>query len=311
MGCCYKKNLLLENLNDFMQDFYFRLIRKDFLIAQIKEFNSKTGKNYFEFWSITKLLGIHSELQLQVDYWESAYVQHFETSINGILFIFLLLCKAEAWEKLEYIKYYLNFHVNHAKEADANLIMNLYEFKKILFVYFSCVSVIPLNTFLKIKRSTMSSQFLEQFEKQLKEKFTDDNVQSFTSYILKDYVKKNFYVNAGKFLNEKIELLTNDKLIRETIFNFTTFKSNSWNVRGSKESNSQAVINKLNNNQNPGEEANINTEMKPLKSKGNTNSNSNKQKSSKTKITCLGSEREFLNKNKRETIVFKEKKKNK
>ena len=274
MGCCLKKNYLLKTIDDMMKNFYFRVIRHDFIINQIKEFNNKAIKSYHEFWAVTKLLGIHPDLQLQVDYWETAFVNHSDTSLEGLLMIFLLLCKADMKNKLEYLKYYLSVNINHSKENESNLIMNLYEFKKIILVYFSCLTVVPLETYLKIKGCKD-----EKSDHMMREKFNDTHVKVFTDFILKDYVKKNFYVNAGKFLEEKIEFLVNDRLVRRTIYKFNYNRSGDHDKRKT-ESDSGAD-----------QKEQFNTENKPL-------NNSNKVKKHK-KINSCCSSRELLKKNKK------------
>jgi hypothetical protein len=277
MGCCYKKNYLLKTIDDFMKNFYFRVIRQDFIINQIKEFNSKAVKSYHEFWAITKLLGIHPELQLQVDFWESAFVTHVDNSLDGLLLIFLLLCKADTKNKLEYLKYYLSTNINHSKESDNNLIMNLYEFKKIIMVYFSCLTIIPFETYLKIKDSKD-----EKSDGLMRERFNETNIKLFTDFIIKDYVKKNFYINAGKFLEEKIEFLINDNLIRNTIYKFNLGKG-KLKIGEMPISEEESSGNNFKTNQ-------FNTENKPLKS-------AKVKKHRKTTSCCSG--RELIkNKNK-------------
>lgn len=223
MGCCYKKNYILRKIDDLTNEFYLKSISHDFTIAQVNEFNKKTLKNYFEFWSLTKVLGIHSNYTFQLFYWEAAYVFITNSNLNiiGILLVFLLLCKANPQEKIDYVKYFLSENINHSKERDANLIMNLYEFKKILLVYFSCLTFIPLNIYLKIKEMNKENEKEKAtFEKLIKEKFVEENIKIFTDFMLKDYVKKNFYVNAGKFFDENINFLIDDKLIRMTVYKF-------------------------------------------------------------------------------------------
>jgi hypothetical protein len=283
MGCCNKKNIL-EKLNEYMNDFYFRLIRQDFVVNQIKEFHNKTVKTYFEFWSLTKLLGIHTNLNFQVNFWELAYVSHADKNgIEGILFVFLLLCKADYSDKLRYVKSYLSVNINHSKEDDNNLIMTLVEFKKILFVYFSCLTTIPFESYIK----TQTNRNLES-EDLIKKKFHPDEIKYFTDDILKNYVKKNFYVNAGKFLDDKINLLVNDNEIRKKICNFVGSKK-LYKKMSDEVDNTNTVENKIENEE-------INTEAKPLKTQNN-------KKKKKAVSCCSGS-----NSNK-ELIVKKDKKK--
>jgi hypothetical protein len=207
MGCCFKKQGL-SILNDQLSQFYFRAIKLEFIIKKIKEFNNST-KNYNEFWNLTKLIGIHPDYKFQIDFWESAYVEYSDQSIDGILFVFLLLCKGDNLNKLEYIKYYLSSNINLAKENDNNLIMNRFKFQNIMYTYFSCLSFIPHNILKKEKKDLIQSNFGDQ-----------KYIQKYTEKILNEYVKKNFYVNAGAFLEEKIFLLVDDSKIRKSILEF-------------------------------------------------------------------------------------------
>lgn len=239
-NCCNKRNVLKDKINNIMKDFYFRLIRQDFVIANVQEFN-KTKKNYHEFWLLTKLLGIHADLSFQVSFWESAFVSYSETSLDGLLLVFLLLCQGETSNKLEYLKYYLSVNINLSKENDNTLIMNYYEFKKILSVYFSCLTTVPLETYLKLnsgnKISNESTEIINLNINTIREKFNDETIKCFTEFLIKDYVKKNFYINAGKFLDKNINFLTNDNLIRKTILKFkggpTNTQANVVNKKGS------------------------------------------------------------------------------
>jgi hypothetical protein len=251
MGCCIKRNYLLDKIDIVMTDFYFRLVRHDFVINKIQEFN-KSSKNYHDFWELTKLLGIHSHLPFQTRFWETAYVDHAENSLDGLLCVFLLLCNGDIFNKLEYLKYYLSVNINLSKENDLSLIMHCQEFKKILYVYFSCISSIPLNTFIKVKKiNDASSEILS------KEHYNEEVIKSFTDFIIQDYVKKNFYVNAGKFLDQNINFLCDDKIIRKTIFKFKLSQSYLNTKKLTSDSNSARTGRAL---------MDIHSEEKPLKS---------------------------------------------
>jgi len=241
MGCCNKRYYLLDKLDIAMTDFYFRLVRHDFVITKIQEFN-KSSKSYHDFWELNKLLGIHSQLNFQTMFWETAYVNHSENSLDGLLFVFLLLCNGDIFNKLEYIKYYLSVNINLSKENDLSLIMHCQEFKKILYVYFSCLSSIPLNTFINVKKIKD-----ENSEKLSKEHFTEEVIKSFTDFIIQDYVKKNFYVNAGKFIDQNINFLCDDKIIRRTICKFKLSQSyiNSKKLTSDSNSNSNKTSREL------------------------------------------------------------------
>lgn len=214
MGCCNKKNYMLDHLNNIMKDFYFNSIRLDFIISQISEFN-RSSKNYHEFWDLTKRLGVHQDLLFQVRFWETAYVSHSDTSLDGLLMIFILLCNGDTQSKLEYLKYYLSVNINKSKENDNKLILHSQDFKSILMVYFLSLSTTPFNTYVMVMN--VNDEFSVRT---VKEHFSSTVIKDFTDFILKDYVKKNFYINAGKFIENNIELLTSDKEIRKRIYNY-------------------------------------------------------------------------------------------
>jgi hypothetical protein len=217
MGCCNKKNYILDHIENETKDFYFRIIRQDFIINQITEFNNKSFNNYYDFFNLTKQIGIHPNYSFQIDYWEIAYTTYSDHSLDGILFVFLFLCKADKLNILNYIKYYLRKNINHEKENDQDLVINLYEFKKILNVYFYCLTRVPLLAYLKQKTDENNEN-----ERKIRDKFSEDNIKLYTDYVISKHVKKNFYVNAGEFLEDKIDFLINDKLIRKTIYKFVS-----------------------------------------------------------------------------------------
>lgn len=209
MGCLKSKHSVLTHLNDLMNEFYFRLIHHEFIMSKITEFNN-SNKTYHEFWNLTKLLGVHPDLKFQVKYWESAFVQFHDLNIDGLLFLFILLSDAKITEKKYLVRFYLSSRYNDSITNENDLIMNLSEFKNILYVYISCLTTIPLKIIHEMR-------FDPEYEK-YKEIFSDKNIKNFTDGFIKSFVRKNYYVNAGAFFDDKFELLINDKLIRETIF---------------------------------------------------------------------------------------------
>lgn len=212
MGCS-QTNKLPESINIMMNNFYFRSIGLDFIIVKIQELN-KSKIIFYDFWMLTKLLGIHDNFNIQEDFWKSSYTAYHETSLDGILLIFFLLCLSEKQGKLEYVKYYMKTHINLSKENDDSLIMNYYEFKKIVNVYFSCVTLIPLKTYIKINKVDVDNNLI------VEKAFSEENINRYTEYLIKNYVKKNFYINAGKFFDENIDLISNDELLRNKILKF-------------------------------------------------------------------------------------------
>lgn len=104
-----------------------------------------------------------------------------------------------------------------------------------------------------------------------KDIFSEKNIENFTLYLLKPYTKKNFYVNAGKFFDENIDFLTNDKKIRNYIRQHIKNINNIINV--------EENINDLNNSDNNEEKTNnINTESE----KNQTNLNKDDYKKTYT-----------------------------
>jgi hypothetical protein len=81
-----------------------------------------------------------------------------------------------------------------------------------------------------------------------KDIFSEKNIENFTLYLLKPYTKKNFYVNAGKFFDENIDFLTNDKKIRNYIQQHIKNINNIIKVEENNElNNSDNVVNEENN----------------------------------------------------------------
>jgi hypothetical protein len=213
----YNKQNILHSVEDFMNDFYFRLIDHEFIKARIKEIKSKPVVCYSDYWDLTKKIGIHTSLPKQTEFWESAFVNYSETSIDGILFIFLLLSEGTIESKLKEIKSYLWTNIIHSKEPQKEkLILNLEQFKNIFFVYFSALTHIAVNTICNTKEEH------EQNDLRIKEIFNENNIDDFVDRMMLKYSKKQFFINAGRFLDDNIELLTKDALIRETVYNIYT-----------------------------------------------------------------------------------------
>lgn len=226
MGCCSSKSF--EDIIDhIMSQFYFRIIRHELIVSDIEEFLSKKNKTYYEFLSMTKNAGLHSDVSFQTIYWEKCYVEHVDQyGVDGLLFIPLLLCEGDQVTKLEYIKQYLSININHSKENSlSSLIVELESFQNIIFTYLSCLTSMVVETMDDLYGSGENSVYYEKSREKDKENekekmrfcFAKEQILEFTKKQLFEYSKKNFYVHAGKFLEDKIEFLTNDKQVRKEI----------------------------------------------------------------------------------------------
>ena len=283
MGKCLSKKST-DTIEHIMSKFLYRVIRHDFIVSHIEEYIHKDIKSYYDFFNLTKILGIHTDLHFQITYWEDCYVNFVnKNGIDGILLVLLLLCNGTLKTKLNYVKIYLAVNINHSKEKDAvnNLIINLNIFKKIIFTFFACLTNVAFNAFVKSHENDFNEDenfnnenFIDEDEiKYYKEIFSEKNIENFTLYLLKPYTKKNFYVNAGKFFDENIEFLTNDKKIRNYIREHIKNINNIINEENNNElNNSDNIINEDNNNNNV-----VNTE--------NEQTNSNKDFKSELKKT--------------------------
>jgi hypothetical protein len=219
-----------------MSKFLYRVVRHDFVVSHIEDYVHKNSSLYYEFFTLTQVLGIHTDLNFQKRYWEDCYLNFADKNgIDGILLIPLLLCNGTLKVKLNYIKLYLAVNINHSKDKNAsnNLIMNLNIFKKIIYTYIACLTNVACNVLIKsneINENTFNDDFNidtieknkknENFNNEIefyKEIFSEKNIENFTLYLLNPYTIKNFYVNAGQFLDENIEFLSNDKKIRDYI----------------------------------------------------------------------------------------------
>ena len=275
MGKCISKKST-DTIEHIMSKFLFRVIRHDFIVSHIEDYIHKDIKSYYDFFNLTKILGIHTDLHFQITYWEDCYVNFVnKNGIDGILLVLLLLCNGTLKTKLNYVKLYLAVNINHSKEKDAvnNLIINLNIFKKIIFTFFACLTNVAFNAFLKSHENDFNEEQNEFYTnenvideeemKYYKDIFSEKNIENFTLYLLKPYTKKNFYVNAGKFFDENIEFLTNDKKIRNYIREHIKNINNIINEENNVElNNSDNVINEENNNNvfNTENESNANKE---------------------------------------------------
>ena len=209
MGCFNSKNLILNDINDLMNDFFFRVIDHEFIKEKIEGFNN-TNKTYHEFWNLTRLLGIHPNLKFQVEFWESAFVKFYDVSLDGVLFLFILLCDAHDTEKKYLIKLYLSSRFSNTITNDNDLIMNLSEFKNIILVYLSCLTTIPFNILAKTRKNSDYNNF--DFI------YSESNIKNFTEDFIKNFVRKNYYINTGAFFDANFDLLIDDNKMRKFIF---------------------------------------------------------------------------------------------
>jgi hypothetical protein len=134
-------------------------------------------------------------------------------------------------------------------------------------------------------------------------------VESFIDVLLRPYSRQNYYVNAGKFIDDNIDFLTDDKKIRERLAEFSS-KQNEIskqlkqtrsldlysNVRGQNENNKNEAMddsNLFNNNNitNFNDNSKINTN-RPLI---NYNDNNQTSKTKEKKQFPINSEFENLN----------------
>lgn len=223
MGC--SKTKFKDIMEKKMSQFFLRIIRHDFVVSHIEEYLKKPAKTDYEFLNLTKHLGIHSDINFQNTFWEKCYLTFKDDyGIDGILFIPLLLCKGDIYTKLSYIKQYLSININHSKEYnEKSLIMNLKEFHNILFCYLSCLTHIAFVSYTEIHLIDETGGNNKEMRKYAL-CFSSGQIENFTRRLLRPYSKKNFYVNAGKFLDDYISLLVNDKEIRKLI--------NEWFEKG-------------------------------------------------------------------------------
>ena len=242
MGC---SNAHFEDIIEkIMSQFFFRKIRHDFTVSHIEDYIHKPVKTYYEFLSLIKVLGVHNDIDFQNTFWEKCYVTHIDKyGIDGVLFLPLLLCNGDIRTKLDYIKEYLSVNINHSKEANVStLIMTLNDFQNIIFTYLSCLTTIAFESYINVNSiedsinnpaNVNSDKKIQELEK-FQQCFSPKQIEFFTKRILRPYSKKNFYVNAGKFLQDNIDLLVDDNLIRNMII--------EWYEKGKSQ---EEVVNKM------------------------------------------------------------------
>ena len=220
-----------DKYEDYMQNFLCRLLRHDLVVSYVNDFFNKTEQTYYSFFMLMKVLGAHTNLRFQTNYWSDCYIYFYEKlGVHGILFIPLLLCKGSTDDKKEIIKKYLNEHINSTREktrVNSNLVLNLIEFKKVILTYVSCISTRALENVIKaMDNDPKESTFLKDPERKKEIKlyrvlYSNHLVESFVEVLLRPYSRQNYYVNAGKFIDDNIDFLTNDKKIRLRLREFS------------------------------------------------------------------------------------------
>ena len=220
-----------DKYEEYMQNFLCRLLRHDFVVSYINDFFEKNEKTYYSFFMLMKVLGAHTDLKFQTNYWSDCYIYFYEKlGIHGILFIPLLLSKGSTDDKKKIIKKYLNEHINNTKEritVNSNLVINLLEFKKVILTYISCLSTRGLENVIKaMDNNPKEAEFLSKPEikeeiKKYRAYYSNQLVESFVDVLLRPYSRQNYYVNAGKFIDDNIDFLTDDKSIRLRLYEFS------------------------------------------------------------------------------------------
>ena len=225
------KPTFTDKYEEYMQNFLCRLLRHDFVVTYISDYFNQNERTYYSFFMLMKVLGAHTNLKFQTNYWSDCYIYFYEKlGIHGILFIPLLLSKGSTDDKKKIIKKYLNEHINNTKERitiNSNLVINLLEFKKVILTYVSCVSTRGLENVIKaLENDQKESPFLKEPEiknevKLLRVLYSNQLVESFVDVLLRPYSRQNYYVNAGKFIDDNIDFLTDDKKIRLRLKEFS------------------------------------------------------------------------------------------
>ena len=220
-----------DKYEDYMQNFLCRLLRHDFVVSYVNDFFNKTERTYYSFFMLMKVLGAHTNLKFQTNYWSDCYIYFYEKlGVHGILFVPLLLCKGSTDDKKKIIKKYLNEHINNTREritVNSNLVLNLIEFKKVILTYVSCISTRALENVIKaMDNDPKESTFLKAPERKkeillYKVLYSNQLVESFVEVLLRPYSRQNYYVNAGKFIDDNIDFLTDDKKIRLRLREFS------------------------------------------------------------------------------------------
>ena len=220
-----------DKFEEYMKNFLCRLLRHDFVVSYINNFFTKNERTYYSFFMLMKVLGAHKDPKFQTNYWSDCYIYFYEKlGIHGILFIPLLLSKGSTDDKKKIIKKYLNEHINNTKEkitVNSNLVINLLEFKKVILTYVSCVSTRGLENVIKAMDNDKSqAEFLQNPEikeeiKNYRKYFSNHLVENFVDVLLRPYSRQNYYVNAGKFIDDNIDFLTDDRNIRMRLKEFS------------------------------------------------------------------------------------------
>ena len=220
-----------DKYEEYMQNFLCRLLRHDFVVSYINDFFNQNERTYYSFFMLMKVLGAHKNLKFQTNYWSDCYIYFYEKlGIHGILFIPLLLSKGSTDDKKKIIKKYLNEHINNTRERiapNSNLVINLIEFKKVILTYISCVSTRGLENVIKaIDNDPKESSILKIPEikteiKSYRILYSNQLVESFVDVLLRPYSRQNYYINAGKFIDDNIDFLTDDKKIRLRLREFS------------------------------------------------------------------------------------------
>ena len=220
-----------DKFEEYMKNFLCRLLRHDFVVSYINNFFTKNERTYYSFFMLMKVLGAHKDPKFQTNYWSDCYIYFYEKlGIHGILFIHLLLSKGSTDDKKKIIKKYLNEHINNTKEkitVNSNLVINLLEFKKVILTYVSCVSTRGLENVIKAMDNDKSqAEFLQNPEikeeiKNYRKYFSNHLVENFVDVLLRPYSRQNYYVNAGKFIDDNIDFLTDDRNIRMRLKEFS------------------------------------------------------------------------------------------
>jgi hypothetical protein len=238
---------------EYMQNFLCRLLRHDFVVTYISDYFNQNERTYYSFFMLMKVLGAHTNLKFQTNYWSDCYIYFYEKlGIHGILFIPLLLSKGSTDDKKKIIKKYLNEHINNTKEriaVNSNLVINLLEFKKVILTYVSCVSTRGLENVIKaMDNDPNETEFLKEEQtiqdiKELRILYSNQLVESFVDVLLRPYSRQNYYINAGKFIDDNIDFLTDDKKIRLRLKDFSLKQRQISNLL--KKANPLDIINNM------------------------------------------------------------------
>ena len=261
---------------EYMKNFLCRLLRLDFVVSYINDFFNQNERTYYSYFMLMKVLGAHTNRKFQTNYWSDCYIYFYEKlGIHGILFIPLLLSKGSTDDKKKILKKYLNEHINNTKEritANSNLVMNLLEFKKVILTYISCVTTRGLENVIKA------------IDNEPKDPYSNQLVESFVDVLLRPYSRQNYYVNASKFIDDNIDFLTDDKIIRIRLRNFSLGQkdiSNRLNkeLKKEKDNNQSDILSNIREN----EKKNENGDISKILSNNNITNNEN-IKSSRNKL---------------------------